>query len=73
MEDLYKKLDKLEDEIIDITTNRNLYYVDDLDFIKSDINSDWENGIIEKMNFKELKEYVEYIENVLNTYYANER
>ena len=73
MEELYKKLDKLEDEITDITINRNLYYVDDLDFIKSDINSDWENGIIEKMNFKELKKYVEYIENILNTYYANER
>ena len=66
MKELYEKLDKLEDEIFEIVSNRGTF--DELDFIKNDINTDWELGVIEDMDFNDLEKYVNNVENVLMEY-----
>lgn len=66
MKELYEKLDKLEDEIFEIVSNRGTF--DELDFIKNDINTDWELGVIEDMDFNDLEKYVNNVENILMEY-----
>ena len=66
--DLLEQLDRIHDEVIEIVTNRNLSYIDDLDMLDSDINSDYENDRFEEMSIKELKEYIRYAQLILDFY-----
>jgi HEPN domain-containing protein len=66
--DLLKQLDEIQNEVIEIVANRNLSYIDDLDMLDSDINSDYENDRFEEMSIKELEEYVRCAQLTLDFY-----
>ena len=71
-EELLEKLGNLHVEIIEIVTNRTNYYIDDLDILDSDINSDIENDIFTDMTYEELIKYINNVENILNFYKESE-